>query len=134
TSLDPVMRVSNLAPRADFGAIARMIPFVAYAVIALMWPARALAQPAQTLPEIQVTSTSPLPGAGIERDKVPTLVQTVTSEDFARSYSPNIIETLFQRIPGISTSDQQGNSFQTDIRYRGFVASPVPGQPQGIAV
>ena len=34
----------------------------------------------------------------------------------------------------MSTSDQQGNSFQTDIRYRGFVASPVPGQPQGLAV
>ena len=47
---------------------------------------------------------------------------------------PNITDTLFQNIPGVSTSDQQGNSFQTDIRYRGFVASPVPGQPQGLAV
>src|SRR5207248_5996703 len=43
-------------------------------------------------------------------------------------------DTLFQRIPGMSTSDQQGSNFQTDIRYRGFVASPVPGQPQGLAV
>jgi iron complex outermembrane receptor protein len=101
---------------------------------ALFWPFDAVAQSPQLLPEIQVISTSPLPGAGIDREKVPALVQTITAEDFSRIYSSNITDTLFQRIPGISTSDQQGNSFQTDIRYRGFVASPVPGQPQGIAV
>ena len=106
----------------------------ACAVAALLSPAGAFGQGAQTLPEIQVISTSPLPGPGIDREKVPALVQTVTAEDFARTSSPGIAGTLFQRIPGISTSDQQGNSFQTDIRYRGFVASPVPGQPQGIAV
>lgn len=106
----------------------------ACAFAASFWPASAPAQGPQALPEIEVISTSPLPGAGIERDKVPALVQTITAEDFARTYSPNITDTLFQRIPGVSTSDQQGNSFQTDIRYRGFVASPVPGQPQGIAV
>jgi iron complex outermembrane receptor protein len=104
------------------------------AFAALLSPLGASAQAPQVLPEIQVISTSPLPGAGIDREKVPALVQTITAEDFARTYSPNITDTLFQRIPGISTSDQQGNSFQTDIRYRGFVASPVPGQPQGIAV
>ena len=32
-----------------------------------------------TLPEIQVISTSPLPGAGIDRDKVPAMVQTLSS-------------------------------------------------------
>jgi iron complex outermembrane receptor protein len=93
-----------------------------------------LAQGPQELPEIQVISTSPLSGVGIDREKVPALVQTVRSEDFDRNYSQNITDTLFQRIPGVSTSDQQGNGFQADIRYRGFVASPVPGQPQGLAV
>ena len=94
--------------------------------------APALAQPT-VLPEIQVISTSPL-GGSIDRDKVPALVQSITAEDISRSYSQNVTETLFQYLPGVSTSDQQGNSFQTDIRYRGFVASPVPGQPQGLAV
>jgi iron complex outermembrane recepter protein len=111
------------------GKLARACAFAA-----LLSPMGAHAQAPQALPEIQVISTSPLPGAGIDREKVPALVQTITAEDFARTYSPSITDTLFQRIPGISTSDQQGNSFQADIRYRGFVASPVPGQPQGIAV
>ena len=100
----------------------------------MLLPVGAVAQGPQTLPEIQVISTSPLGGIGIDRDKVPALVQTVTADDFARTYSSNVTDTLFQRIPGVSTSDQQGNNFQTDIRYRGFVASPVPGQPQGLAV
>src|SRR3954463_16099570 len=104
------------------------------ALVALLSPLSALAQPAQTLPEIQVISTSPLGGSSIDRDKVPALAQTVTADDFVRTYGTHITDTLFQRIPGVSTSDQQGNSFQTDIRYRGFVASPVPGQPQGLAV
>jgi iron complex outermembrane receptor protein len=100
----------------------------------VLWPDGAEAQYPQTLPEIQVISTSPFGGAGIDRDKVPALVQTVTADDFARSYGSHVTDTLFQRIPGMSVSDQQGNNFQTDIRYRGFVASPVPGQPQGLAV
>lgn len=70
----------------------------------------------------------------MDREKVPALAQTITADDIARSNSSNIIDTLFQRIPGISTSDQQGSNFQADVRYRGFVASPVPGQPQGLAV
>lgn len=105
----------------------------ALALAALLCPAATRAQDAQVLPEIQVISTSPL-GGGIDRDKVPALTQTVTAEDFSRNYASNITDTLFQRIPGVSTSDQQGNGFQSDIRYRGFVASPVPGQPQGLAV
>ena len=106
--------------------------FRALGYLVVLWPAGAMAQPT-VLPEMQVISTSPL-GAVIDRDKVPALVQTLTSDDFSRGYSPSVTDTLFQRIPGVSTSDQQGNSFQTDIRYRGFVASPVPGQPQGLAV
>src|SRR5262245_56680712 len=102
--------------------------------LALLWPAVALGQNPQLLPEIQIISTSPLGGAGIDRDKVTALVQTLSAEDSSLSYNPNVTDTLFQRIPGVSASDQQGNSFQTDIRYRGFVASPVPGQPQGLAV
>ena len=62
------------------------------------------------------------------------MVQTVTSEDFSRVYSPNVVETLQQRIPGVISNNVQGNDFATDLRYRGFSASPVQGTPQGLAV
>ena len=37
-------------------------------------------------------------------------------------------------LPGVSLGDQTGNQFQHDLNYRGFIASPVIGTPQGLAV
>src|SRR5262245_33771509 len=54
--------------------------------------------------------------------------------DFSRDYSPNVVETFAQRIPGVTTNNVQGNEFATDLRYRGFAASPLQGTPQGLAV
>ena len=62
------------------------------------------------------------------------MAQTVTAEDFSRVYSPNVLDTLQQRIPGVITTDVQGNGFFQDLRYRGFAASPLQGTPQGLAV
>ena len=39
-----------------------------------------------------------------------------------------------QALPGVALSDQTGNQFQLDLNYRGFIASPVIGTPQGLAV
>jgi iron complex outermembrane recepter protein len=100
-------------------------------------PARVSApapSPAPQIPAFQVVATTPITGLGFDRDKVPAMVQTLPAEDFSRVYSPNVVETLMQRIPGVSTNDVQGNEFATDLRYRGFSASPVQGTPQGLAV
>ena len=59
------------------------------------------------------------------------MVQTLPAEDFSRTYSPNVVETFVQRIPGVTTNNVQGNEFATDLRYRGFAASPLQGTPQG---
>jgi iron complex outermembrane receptor protein len=71
---------------------------------------------------------------GIDRDKVPAMVQTLPAADFSRDYSPNVVETFAQRIPGVTTNNVQGNEFAADLRYRGFAASPLQGTPQGLAV
>ena len=86
------------------------------------------------LPPIDVVAPSPLAGPGIDRDKVPGMIETVTAEDFARTFSLSITDALSQRIPGVSLTDVQGNGFLQDLRYRGFSASPLQGTPQGIAV
>ena len=62
------------------------------------------------------------------------MTHSVAADDFQRTYSPNVTDTLFQRIPGVTLSDPNGNSAQQEIRYRGFAASPVQGTPQGLAV
>ena len=86
------------------------------------------------LPALQVIATTPVTGIGFDRSKVPAMVQTLTADDFSRVYSPSVVETLAQRIPGVVTSDIQGNSFVQNLRYRGFAASPLQGTPQGLAV
>jgi iron complex outermembrane recepter protein len=92
-------------------------------------PARRNAPPpADTPPPILADPTV------IDRDKVPSNTESLTAEEFSRTYSTSVTDTLQQRVPGVATSDIQGNSFTQDLRYRGFTASPLQGTPQGIAV
>jgi iron complex outermembrane recepter protein len=86
-----------------------------------------------TLPPVEVVGASPL-GGYIDRDKVPGTVQTLTAPDFTRTESPLVTDTLFQRIPGVTLSDPNGNSAAQALSYRGFFASPLQGTPQGVAV
>ena len=86
------------------------------------------------LPEVEVVATSPLPGGGENRDNIPAMVQSVPAEDFARTNSQNVTDTLQQQIPGAVSIDVNGNPFSQDLFYRGFVASPRQGTPQGLAV
>ena len=41
---------------------------------------------------------------------------------------------MVRALPGVALSSQTGNEFQLDLNYRGFIASPVIGTPQGLAV
>jgi iron complex outermembrane recepter protein len=70
----------------------------------------------------------------IDRDKVPSSTESLTADDFSRTNSLSVTDALLQRVPGVATTDVQGNNFTQDLRYRGFSASPLQGTPQGIAV
>jgi outer membrane receptor protein involved in Fe transport len=87
-----------------------------------------------TLPTITVYATSPLIGSGTGVDKIPASVSTVNSNQIAETNSLNITDALQQWVPGIITNNVTGNEFQPDVQFRGFVASPVAGTPQGLAV
>ena len=111
------------------------------AAIVMLLPAMAAAQtasdapaPAITLPPVEVIAPSPLPGVGIDRDKVPGTARTLGAEDFARTASPNVTETLFQRIPDVSLSDPNGNSAVQELSYRGFPRRRCRAPRKGIAV
>ena len=95
-------------------------------------PGAASAQ--EAIPTIEAVGVAPVPGGEIDRDKVPSNVQTITSGDLDHSKAPTLLDGMVQSLPGVSLSDQSGNAFQRNLDYRGFSASPVPGTPQGIAV
>ncbi len=87
-----------------------------------------------TLPTIEVYATTPVSGSGIDPDKVPASVTTVTADQIARTQSLNISDALQQSVPGVILSNVAGNPFQSDVQFRGFTSSPVSGTPQGLAV
>jgi iron complex outermembrane recepter protein len=86
------------------------------------------------LPEVTVVGTTPLPGTGIDVDKVPANVQTLTSSDLSREGTPSLINALNNQAASVNTNGVLNEPFQPDILFRGFEASPVVGTPQGLAV
>src|ERR1700730_11536655 len=88
----------------------------------------------ETLQTIEVVGVSPMPGGGIDGEKVPANVQTIDASDLDHAKTPSLLDGMVQSLPGVSLSDQSGNAFQRSLDYRGFTASPVPGTVQGLAV
>ncbi|HTO84268.1 MAG TPA: TonB-dependent receptor, partial [Methylomirabilota bacterium] len=90
--------------------------------------------PTATLPTVEVIGTSPLPGTGIDRDKVPSNVQTLSAPDVAKQGPAGLGTSLDQRVGSVNINANQDNPYQPDLQYRGFEASPVLGTPIGVAV
>jgi outer membrane cobalamin receptor len=67
-------------------------------------------------------------------DKVPAAVSTVNSNQIEETHSPNITESLDKYVPSVGINEVSGNPFTPNLQFRGFVASPVSGTPQGLAV
>jgi outer membrane receptor protein involved in Fe transport len=85
-------------------------------------------------PRVPVYPTTPLAGAGIDSDKVPASINTIDANQIKQTESLNISESLVKYVPGITVNEVAGNPFTPDVQFRGFVASPVSGTPQGLAV
>jgi outer membrane receptor protein involved in Fe transport len=83
---------------------------------------------------IYVYPTSPGTGRGLDVEKVPSAINAVDATQIRRTGSLNVTDALRDNIAGVNISEVTGNPFQPDVEFRGFVASPVTGTPQGLAV
>ncbi len=92
--------------------------------------------PAPELPryETVVTATTPLHGSGLPREEVPANVQTVTAAQLAEQHSLDLSAYLGTAIGSVHVNDVQNNPLQPDLQYRGFLASPLLGAPQGLSI
>ena len=88
----------------------------------------------RAIPTVVIYPTTPLAGAGIDPDKVPSSVNVVDASQIKQTGSLNITDSLQRFVPGISINEVSGNPFTPNIEFRGYVGSPVSGTPQGIAV
>jgi iron complex outermembrane receptor protein len=81
-----------------------------------------------------VYPTSPAASGSVDVDKIPASINAVDTTQIRRTDSLNITNALEQYVPGVSLKEVTGNPFQPNVDFRGFVASPVVGTPQGLAV
>jgi iron complex outermembrane receptor protein len=84
--------------------------------------------------ETVVTATTPLHGSGLPIDRVPSNVQTATGAGIARAQSLDLAEYMNGELGSVHVNQVQDNPLQADLQYRGFVASPLLGAPQGLSV
>ena len=82
---------------------------------------------------VDVISTSPLSGSEIESGKLPAHIQHVDAEQLQKSQTISLADYMDRFLSGVSTNEAQNNPLQPDIFYRGFVASPLLGMPQGLS-
>jgi iron complex outermembrane receptor protein len=88
-------------------------------------------------PTVRVTApriVTPLPGIVIEREQMSTNVQSATAKDLADSRAVSLTDFMNTNMQSVTVNDYQGNSFQQDLNFRGFSASPLIGTPQGMSV
>ena len=58
---------------------------------------------------------------------------SVSRGDVYAAGSPDALASLTRNVAGVSLADAQGNPWQPNLSWRGFTASPLQGQAQGLA-
>jgi outer membrane receptor protein involved in Fe transport len=96
-------------------------------------PAPPEPDPSQSL-VIYVTSTTPLHGSHLPKDHVAANVQTISAEDLADHESLDLSAYAGEALGSVHLNDVQGNPLQSDMQYRGFLASPLLGASQGLSM
>ncbi len=84
---------------------------------------------------VTVVANTPMPGSGVDIDKVPNNVQTLSAQDLSRDGQSDLLPTAAAlRMTSVNLNDEQGSQYQPDLVYRGFEASPISGIAEGLAV
>ena len=62
--------------------------------------------------DVDVISTTPLPGVELSRDEIPAAVQALTQSDLANSGALDLSDFLNRRLNGVNVNEVQGNPYQ----------------------
>ena len=88
---------------------------------------------AQELSTVEVISSTPIPGIGLPIDKYAGNIQIIKGKDLEKQNSTDLSETLFRNLGSVDINTVQNNPFQSDVHYRGFLASPLVGAAIGVS-
>ena len=87
-----------------------------------------------TTSTIDVYSITPLPSIGLPIDLVPANIQVIKREDLKKQVGVSIADFASNNLQSVSIQETQGNPFMPDVTFRGYSASPLDGNPQGLSV
>lgn len=111
----------------------RFAAFIPLCYLAVLSAAVAEDEPSEDLDVVEVVDVAPLSGSGIDAKKVPANIQTATAEQLEKAQSLSLAEYMNRYLGSVHVNEAQNNPLQPDIYYRGFVASPLLGLPQGLS-
>jgi iron complex outermembrane recepter protein len=83
---------------------------------------------------VVVTATTPVHGSGLPLDHIPSNVQTGDGAAIEAGRSLDVSEHLDRAFGSVFVNATQNNPLQPDVQYRGFLASPLLGAPEGMSV
>ena len=90
--------------------------------------------PLEQLPPVVVIDSTPVPALGTPIDKYAGNVQTMPARDDRQPEPARRLRARSTATSAPSTSTHnQGNPWQSDLTYRGFLASPLAGSPVGLS-
>ena len=85
-------------------------------------------------PDVNIISVSPVQGSGMDINRVPSNVQNFSEDTLSDKKNFSIVETLNRKAAGISISNLNSSPMQNDINFRGYVAGPLLGTAQAMAI
>lgn len=91
-------------------------------------------EPSRFEESVEVVGVTPIDGLGLPKYKVPANVQVFTADRIVSALALDVPTLLSDRAASVHLSEPHAGTFQPDLLFRGFVASPLLGASEGLAV
>jgi outer membrane receptor protein involved in Fe transport len=82
---------------------------------------------------VTVYSGTPLPGIGLPLNRVPANIQIADPKGIKNQTGVSIADYMQNNMQGVTISDMTGSPWQPEINFRGYSASSLTGQAQGLS-
>ncbi len=83
--------------------------------------------------KVEVFSNTPLKGIGLPLNKVPANIQLADPKAVKNQAGVSIADYMQNNMQGVTVSDMTGNAWQPEINFRGYNASSLTGNAQGLS-
>ncbi|WP_229007408.1 TonB-dependent receptor [Methylophilus sp. Leaf408] len=85
------------------------------------------------LQKVEVFSATPLKGIGLPLHKVPANIQMANPTALNNQTGVSIADYMNSNMQGVTVTELGGNPWQPEINFRGYSASSLLGNPQGLS-